>query len=173
MKRYILLILAVTASSAAAVLQETAIEKEVKRLAIPESLTPKGKQPLFMVRADGVQSYKADAKLDWVFQEPQATLRDYRTGEEVGTHAKGPIWVDAKRSKLIGKLIGNEPAPNPDAIDWLLLEGKNENGGLYAKVSHIQRADTWAGKMPSMKPTMAGQVANVPYQATYIFWGEP
>jgi len=166
--------LAVVASTfACGVFQEPALEKEVKRLAIPASLTPKGKQPLLMVRADGVLVYKVDEKLTWTLQEAQATLRDYRTGEEIGAHSKGPIWVDAKGSKLTGKLLANEAAPNPDAIDWLLLEAKNENGGRFAKVTHIQRVDTWAGKKPEMRPTKAGQSAKVPYQATYILWGKP
>jgi hypothetical protein len=165
-------ILAACASLAAHSPQETAIEKEVKRLAIPASLTPKGKQPLFMVRADGFQIYKADGKREWIFQEPQATLRDYRTGEEVGAHSKGPVWVDTKGSKLVGKVVGSEPAPNPEAIPWLLVVVKNENGGHYARVTHIQRVDTWAGKKPAVGPTKPDETHKVPYQATYIFWGD-
>jgi hypothetical protein len=172
MRFVILFILAAYASLVAAAPQESAVDKEVKRLAIPQSLTPKGKRPLFMVRADGVQIYEADAKLEWIFQAPKATLRDYRTGAEVGTHDKGPVWVDAKGSKLTGKLIASEPAPNAEAIAWLLLEVKNDNGGRYAKVTHIQRVDTWAGLKPTARPTQSGEIARVPYQATYIFWGD-
>src|SRR5579864_7212054 len=157
MARYMLFILAACSSLAAEVQQDTAIKKEVKRLAIPGKLTPKGKEPLFMVRAEGVQIYKADAKMEWEFQAPEATLRNYRTGEEVGSHSKGPIWVDVKGSKLTGKGIGSDPAPNPQAIPWLLLEVKNENGGSYAKVTHIQRVDTWAGLKPSVRPTKPGE----------------
>jgi hypothetical protein len=172
MGRYLVLTLAAWASLAADAPPDTVIEKEEKRLAIPATLMPKGKQPLFIVRADGVQIYKADAKLAWEFQAPKATLRDYRTGEEVGSHSKGPVWVDAKGSKLTGKGIGSEPAPNPEAIPWLLLEVKNANGGQYAKVTHIQRVDTWAGLKPVAGPTKVGETIEVPYQATYIFWGE-
>lgn len=165
-------ILAACATVAVELAPVTATEKEVERLAIPASLTPKGKRPLFMVRADGVQIYKANAKLEWEFQAPEATLRDYRTGERVGTHSEGPVWVDPKGSKLTGKGIGSEAAPNPRAIPWLLLEVKNEKGGSYAKVTHIQRVDTWAGLKPSVEPTKAGEAVRVPYQATYVFWGD-
>ena len=123
-------------------------------------------------RAEGVQIYQADARREWQFQAPQATLRDYRTGEVVGSHSRGPVWVDGKGSKLTGKSIGSEPAPNPAAIPWLLLEVKNENGGAYARVTHVQRVETWAGLKPAVRPTKAGETIKVPYQATYIFWGD-
>ncbi len=161
-----------SASLSADPAEETAIAKEVSRLAIPAILTPKAKQPLFIVRADGVQVYKAGAKLDWEFQAPSATLRDYRTGEPVGTHSKGPVWIDAKGSKLTGKVLASAPAPNPQAVPWLLLEVSNSNGGRYAKVTHIQRVDTWAGLKPAAAPANAGQSVEVPYQATYVFWGD-
>lgn len=170
------LLMVVTTVFAALQLQDSqqvaAIEKEVSRLAIPSSLMPKGKHPFFMVRADGVQIYKADAKLAWKFEAPRATLRNYRTGEEVGSHSKGPVWVDAKGSLLTGKKLMDAPAPNPEAIPWLLLEVKNSNGGRYAKVSHVQRVDTWGGLEPIVAPTKADQTVEVPYQATYVFWGD-
>jgi hypothetical protein len=139
-------------------------------------LLPKGKKPLFIVRAEGVQIYKAkmvDGNLEWVFQAPEATLFDYRSGERVGTHSKekGPVWVDNAGSKLTGKPIANDNAPNESAIPWLLLETKNPNGGKFAKVSHIQRVDTWAGQSPAKKPAKAGEEKKVRYQATYIFLG--
>jgi internalin A len=175
MRHAIVLVLIACASPAVFGQQQMAIEKEVNRLAIPQDLMPKGKQPLFLVRAEGVQIYQANEKLQWVFQSPQAKLLDYRTGAEVGSHSKepkGPIWVDGKGSKLTGNKIRDKVAPNEEAIDWLLLEVNNENGGDYAKVTHIQRVDTWAGRMPTIKPTKVEETVRVPYQATYIFWGE-
>jgi hypothetical protein len=175
MRYVIMLALFACATLSAFAQQQTTLEKEVKRLAIPQALMPKGKLPLFMVRAEGVQIYQANDKLEWVFQAPEAKLLDYRTGAKVGSHAKelkGPIWVDGKGSKLTGNLVAKKEAPNAEAIPWLLLEVKNENGGAYAKVTHIQRVDTWAGQMPAVGPAKAGETARVPYQATYIFWGD-
>ena len=151
------------------------LQKEVERLRIPEKLVPRQKQPLFMVRAEGVQIYEAkekDGAVQWVFQAPQATLMDYVTGEKIGAHSKGPTWVDNDGSKLTGTMIASEAAPNADAIPWLLLEVKNENGGRYSKVTNIQRVDTWAGRAPGAAPTKAGETKEVRYQATYVLWGD-
>ena len=49
---------------------------------------------------------------------------------------------------------------------------KTENQGRFAKVTHVQRVDTWAGRPPAAAPVKAGDVQEVPYQATYILWGE-
>jgi hypothetical protein len=171
MLRHIMLIVTACFLQAAGPLNE-GTQKEVSRLRIPEKLTPKGERPLFMVRAEGVQLYKASAQLEWVFQAPRATLLDYTTGEKVGTHGEGPVWVDNDGSRLSGKAIANEPAPNAEAIPWLLLQVKNENGGRYARVKHIQRVDTWAGRAPAARPTRAGEMKEVRYQATYVFWGD-
>jgi hypothetical protein len=155
--------------------QDTVVEKELQRLRIPEKLIPRGKLALFMVRAEGVQIYGAqvkDGKSAWVLQAPRATLLDYQTGEQVGTHSKGPTWMDSDGGKLTGKLLENNPAPNPNAIPWLLLEVASEGGGRFAKVTHIQRVDTWAGKAPAAAPTKMGETKEVRYQATYVFWGD-
>jgi hypothetical protein len=49
---------------------------------------------------------------------------------------------------------------------------KDENGGSYAKVTHVQRVDTWGGLKPAASPATADEIVKVPYQATYIFWGD-
>jgi hypothetical protein len=172
MKIRALLILLACVSIAASEPTDMALDKEVKRLAIPEKLMPAGKQPLFIFRAQGVQIYKADAQQQWVLAGPDAKLMDYRTGAVVGTHSKGPVWVDASGSKLAGKLLQTVAAPNPQAVAWLLLAVKNENGGRFANVTHIQRVDTWGGMKPAAPPTGPTDTVSMPYQATYIFWGD-
>jgi Protein of unknown function (DUF3455) len=158
--------------------KDAVLEKELERLRIPEKLTPKGKRALFLVRAEGVQKYRAEQKageLQWVLQGPEAVLFDYKTGEKVGTHSKGPngpIWVDSDGGKLTGKVRASEPAPNPQAIPWLLLDATSENGGRFAKVTQIQRVDTWAGQAPAGRPESVKEAADVHYQATYVFWGD-
>src|SRR5262249_40212581 len=148
---------------------DQALQHELKRLAIPKELTPVGKQPLFLVRAEGVQIYVAKMKgqkPQWELQGPKAVLLDFHTGEQVGTHAKGPVWVDSNGSKLSAvKRLHKATAPNPAAVDWLLLNVKNDNGGRFAKVTHIQRVDTWAGLAPAMGPNQVGQTTEVRYQA--------
>jgi hypothetical protein len=176
--RMILVMSAGVALAVNARAQDRAPEKEVQRLRIPSSVTPKGKEPLFMLRAEGVQIYHAvekDGKPAWVLHAPRAVLFDYRTGAKIGTHSKGPkgpIWQDSSGSKLTGKLLESSHAPNPDAIPWLLLEATSEGGGRFAKVTHIQRVDTWAGKAPAAPPANLGETREIRYQATYVFWGD-
>ena len=134
----------------------------------------KGKQPLLMLRGEGVQIYSGEevkGSLEWVLKAPEARLLNYQTGEEVGTHSKGPIWIDADGGKLRGKKLAEVAAPNASAVPWLLLEVKSENRGRFAKVTNIQRVDTWGGQPPAIKPTKAGELKEVRYEATYVFLG--
>jgi Protein of unknown function (DUF3455) len=153
--------------------------KEVERLKVPAKLMPRQGKVLFLLRAEGTQKYEGqlkDGKLQWVFQAPRAVLRDYDTGEKVGTHskaAKGPVWEGTDRSKVEGKLIASERAPNGTAIPWLLLEATGDGKGRFGKVSFIARVDTWAGGPPTTPPARAGAVKEVHYQATYVFFGKP
>ncbi len=151
-----------------------AAEKEVKRLAIPERLTPRGKSPLFLLRAEGVQVYRAEKKggdLVWAFQEPEAVLLDFRTGDKAGTHGKGPFWADGDGGRVTAKLVTSAPAPAAGAVAWLLLEVTGEPTGRFAKVTHIQRIDTWAGQPPAAPPKKEGETCKARYHATYAFWG--
>jgi hypothetical protein len=178
MLRNALLIVAFGISMAVGSPQDASIQTELSRLSVPEKLVPKDKQALFLFRAEGLQIYgteEKEGKLQWVLQEPRADLLDYRTGEKVGTHAKGPggpVWTDNAGSKLTGKRLANEPAPNASAVDWLLLEVKSENGGRFAKVTNIQRVDTWGGKPPAAAPAKAGETKEVRYEATYVLLGD-
>lgn len=155
--------------------QDNGIQKELDRLHIPATLLPKDERPLFLFRAEGVQTYTAvekDGKLQWgPASIPEAKLFDYRTGEQVGTHSEGPVWEDKDGSKLRGKKIAAENAPNAGAIPWLLLEVKSEKDGRLSKVMHIQRVDTWAGLAPEAPPKKAGDTQAVKYEATYVFLG--
>jgi preprotein translocase subunit SecD len=155
--------------------EDTAVQRELARLNVPEKLVPKGKQALFMTRGEGVQIYAAedkDGKLVWSLKAPRADLLDYKTGDKVGTHSAGPIWVDNDGGKLTGKKLDGADSPNPDAVQWLLLEVKAEGGGRYAHVTHILRLDTWGGKAPASAPAKAGDAHETRYEATYVFLGD-
>lgn len=155
--------------------QDSPIQHETARLGAPENLVPANKHALFMARGEGVQIYAAeekDGKLAWVFKSPRADLFDYKTGEKVGVHSAGPTWVDVDGGKLTGKKLESVDAPNADAVPWLLLEAKAENGGRYSHVTHIQRLDTWGGRAPTAAPTKAGETREVRYEATYVFLGD-
>jgi hypothetical protein len=173
--RYLFVIFLCATPLAAAEVKETAGEKYVKRLAVPEKLMPRGKSLLFLLRAEGVQVYRAEKKggeLVWVFQEPDAILLDYETGEKVGTHGKGPFWADSDGGKILGTSPQSVPSPSDGAVPWLLLEAKGTPTGRFAKVTHVQRIDTWSGQPPTAKPKEEGEIKKVRYHATYAFWGE-
>src|SRR5262249_8011492 len=144
--RHLSAVLLLTTALAAAEPKQTAAEKELKRLAVPEKLMPEGKSLLFLLRAEGAQGYRAEQKegeLVWVFQEPDAVLFDHDTGEKAGTHGKGPFWADSDGGKLFGASPKSSPSPRAGAVPWLLLETKGKPTGRFAKVTHVQRIDTW------------------------------
>jgi hypothetical protein len=173
--RYLSVLILCATSLVAEEASETTAEKTVKRLAVPEELMPRGKSPLFLLRAEGVQVYRAEKKGDdlvWVFQEPDALLLDFETGEKVGTHGKGPFWADSEGGKIIGTSPQSVPAPDMGAVPWLLLETKGTPTGRFAKVTHVQRLDTWGGQPPTAKPKEEGETKKIRYHATYAFWGE-
>jgi hypothetical protein len=175
MMRCAVLLLAVAQSIRADTPKDSSAVKELERLKVPVKLIPKKGQPLFLLRAEGVQIYKGmetDGNLQWVLDAPNAVLLDYDTGEKVGTHSRGPVWEETDGSKVKGDRLAAEKAPNPSAIDWLLLKGAGDGGkGRFGEVTFIARIDTWAGRAPATKPDKAGAVKEVRYQATYIFYG--
>ena len=143
--------------------------------AVPAPLATSGEQVLFRLRGEGVQIYvgaEKDGRLQWVLQAPQADLLDYRTGEKVGTHGAGPTWTAADGSTLEGTKVASADAPDADAVPWLLLATKAENGGRFANVTHIQRVDTWGGRAPAGPPAQVGETRQVRYEATYVLLGD-
>ena len=170
----LVVLLPMTASSP----QDSVIQKEVDRLSVPANLAPAGKRPLFLFRAEGVQTYTAEekeGKVQWgAAAVPEAKLFDFRTGEQLGTHSSGPVWQDAggsKISKVKDSKPVSAPAPNASAIPWLLIDVKSESGERFAKVTNVQRLDTWGGLAPIAPPKKAGDTQAVKYEATYVFWG--
>ena len=97
-----------------------------------------------------------------------------------GTQQYCPSW----RSPTDGSTVwgeksasvaaGNDPAcPNKDSIACLLLKAVATGGvqpaGLFLRTTFVQRLGTSGGSAPDTACT-AGQVALVPYRATYIFY---
>jgi Protein of unknown function (DUF3455) len=141
---------------------------------------PPGLVVLFRARAEGVQIYRCQQRadnadqFDWVFKAPRADLFDDH-GQKLGTHSAGPVWVAADGSKVAAKMEKTVPAPDANAIPWLLLKvNRHEGTGMFGKVKYIQRIDTWAGRAPAEGccVTNVGKEVSVKYQATYLFYGE-
>jgi hypothetical protein len=145
---------------------------------VPAGLQPPAGQVLQLeALARGVQIYECQAKADgsgtaWVFKSPEATLAD-RAGKPLGKHYAGPTWEGLDGSSVVGEVKARDPGPDATAIPWLLLAAKsNSGGGDFGVTKSIQRVATAAGAAPAETCTAdkLGQVARVPYMATYYFY---
>lgn len=146
--------------------------------AVPAALDPPGDAQLFLrLRARGTQIYtcQRDAAGAWAYalKAPEAELLDDRCAR-VGTHFAGPTWaLQVDGSQLSGKKLAEAPAPQSDAISWLLVATTPASPtGMLAPATHIQRVDTVGGKAPSEGCDEAhpGHEVAVPYRATYLYF---
>jgi hypothetical protein len=108
----------------------------------------------------------------WVFTAPKAELRDV-TGKVVGRHYGGPTWEATDGSKVLGTVVAQDAAPDPQAIAWLLLRATSNSGtGMFANVTSIQRIHTKGGKPPTQACGAAqlNQQIGTAYTAEYVFY---
>ncbi len=146
---------------------------------VPASLRPPSGQVVYLeALASGVQIYECLPKpaepstYEWAFRAPEAALVD-RSGRSLGKHYAGPTWESVDGSKVVGESKARDPGPNPSAIPWLLLGAKATMGeGTLGHAKSIQRVQTVGGVAPSepCSAANAGQVARVPYAASYYFY---
>lgn len=146
---------------------------------IPSNLAvPSGHVLLLQAQARGVQIYVCQEKSDspgvfeWVFRAPEAELLNSR-GEHIGRHFAGPTWEGNDGSQVVGAARATANGLSPDAIPWLLLEARSNQGtGVFSTVSFIQRLDTMGGRAPAggCDDAFAGQELRVDYTATYAFY---
>jgi hypothetical protein len=131
--------------------------------------------PFLTLTGKGVQIYtckEVDEAPQWVFEAPDATLFDEKE-IKVGTHTAGPLWKYQDGSTVKGEVIANNPAPNPEAIPWLLLKAVSWQGaGMMTRVDSIRRTDTHGGIAPTTgcDAQHLNAVARIPYTATYTFY---
>jgi hypothetical protein len=144
---------------------------------VPDALRPPAGQSLYIeALATGVQIYecarKADSTYEWKFRAPEAALAD-RSGRSIGKHYAGPTWESTDGSTVAGEVRAKDPGPTPSAIPWLLLTAKENTGsGVFSAARSIQRVATKGGVAPAepCSERNLGQVARVPYTATYEFY---
>src|SRR5205085_3244933 len=122
---------------------------------IPDNLKvpPDGGPLLLQAYGKGVQIYDCPIS-DPPTPKPHAILLegDGDEGDLVAIHFAGPTgpnWQALDGSKVVGKKVAQVPSPDPDGVDWLLLEAiENDGNGLFSQVKHIQRLYTDGGKNP-------------------------
>ena len=140
---------------------------------IPTKLAPPQEHPrLGKYAAKGVQVYVCNAKggaNEWGFKAPEAELTDAQ-GKLFARHYAGPTWEAPDGSKIVGKVLANEPAPKKGAIPWLLLSTESSGSGVLAGVNFVQRVNTSGGLGPTGACPTAGTERRVDYTADYIFY---
>jgi hypothetical protein len=138
-------------------------------------MPPQASTLLLELFADGVQIYACEAKesrLQWSFKGPEANLFD-KQGRQIGTHFGGPTWKLDDGSAVVGEVIAKADAPEPGAIQWLLLRAKSHEGsGTLSAVAYIRRAETKGGVAPGVgcDASHLSEQARIRYSATYQFF---
>jgi hypothetical protein len=129
-----------------------------------------GNKVAFEVFGVGVQMYQWDGA-SWNFVAPAALLyADAGDNGLVGIHFAGPTWESNSGSKVVGTVI-DKCTPDPASIPWLLLKAASTEGpGIFQDVTFLQRLYTVGGIAPNVPGAFVGQVAQVPYTATYVFY---
>ncbi|MCJ2095644.1 DUF3455 domain-containing protein [Methylobacterium sp. J-072] len=132
---------------------------------------PPGSAPIVSLAARGVQIYActaAEGAPAWGAAKPEADLSQ-ADGRVVGRHFEGPTWESQDGSRVVGSVIDQAPAPQPQAVAWLLLSGQATGTGMLAGTRYVLRRDTAGGEKPPGGCT-PGQTARMPYTATYTFY---
>jgi len=140
---------------------------------IPTKLVPPQEGPLVgKYAAKGVQIYVCAVKeggSEWAFKAPEAELVDAQ-GRPFVKHYAGPTWEAPDGSKIVGKIIASEPAPQTSAIPWLLLSANSSGSGVLGGAHVVQRVNTSGGVGPIDACPTAGTERRVNYTADYVFY---
>lgn len=137
---------------------------------------PPGSTAVLQAKGAGVQIYscaEVQGTFKWTLKAPDAKLFD-ESGKQIGTHFAGPTWRLADGSQVEGEVVTSRPAPEPNAVPWLLLRSKpGTTTGKLAGVAFIQRTETRGGAAPGTgcrSPGDLNQLLRVPYSAKYTFF---
>jgi len=164
---------------ATALLGGLSVHAQTSGDSIPPNLAvPSGQTLLLEALAQGVQIYVCRPATDnpsvfaWTLQGPEAELLN-RRGERIGSHFAGPTWAGNDGSQVVGEARESVNSSDPQAIPWLLLQARaNQGTGIFSTVTYIQRLDTAGGRAPAAgcDQAHADQEQRVDYTATYAFY---
>ncbi|BBH71324.1 hypothetical protein ACTI_80090 [Actinoplanes sp. OR16] len=143
---------------------------------VPAELNPPAGNVVHAVlKARGVQIYGCTAGA-WTLIEPAASLTGVtlRPAKKVtALHYRGPSWQSDQDGSLVegdGASAVRAPSAHPDSIPQLRLTAKTtRGGGVFGKVTFIQRLDTVGGLAPAGGCSGSTTTA-VPYRAVYRFF---
>lgn len=119
--------------------------------------------------AEGFQIYTWNGT-DWGAAVPDARLYD-NDGNFVIKHSAGPTWESTSGSKVVGALPPAKVIVDDTAIPWLRLNAAIAEGpGILEGTTYIHRVNTVGGLPPRPAGAFVGEVATIPYTATYFFY---
>ncbi len=138
------------------------------------SIDPPQAERVMTLAASGVQTYScefdAQHHLGWVFRSPQATLFD-SSGHAAVRHGAGPSWEAEDGSRIVGRVVAQQPSETRASIPQLLLEAHSTAGsGTLSSMRYVQRLHTVAGLMPATPCSTEHQLGSSPYLADYVFY---
>jgi hypothetical protein len=164
------------ASTAQAAMSSAEPQASPCRQPLPSAVleVPAGNELDMQLDAVGVQIYTCTSTASgnaWVFRAPEAALYE-RDGQLAGKHYAGPTWESLDGSTVVGARVAGS-SPDASAIPWLLLRAVSHSGaGKMEEITFIQRVATRGGLAPAdgCGASNVGDVARVPYSATYCFY---
>lgn len=138
------------------------------------SIDPPQAERVMTLTASGVQTYScefdAQHHLGWVFRSPQATLFD-SSGHAAVRHGAGPSWEAEDGSRIVGRVVAQQPSETRASIPQLLLETHGTAGsGTLSPVRYVQRVHTVGGLMPATPCSTEHEIGSSPYLADYVFY---
>ena len=139
---------------------------------------PKGAHLVLEVTGRGVQIYSCQSTGEgyrWKFTAPAANLFN-PAGKEIGRHFAGPTWEMQDGSTIVGAVIAQALAPDPQSVPWLLLRVKSQHGaGVLSNVEFVRRVKTQGGAAPAggCDAMHASEQARIKYTAQYLFYSVP
>jgi hypothetical protein len=139
----------------------------------PVLVPPPGNSLVAAFGAAGVQIYRCTGT-EWVFVEPAASLVGTAKGSkgpQTVIHFRGPSWQSSVDGSLVeGAVVASSPVPGSIA-ELLVQSTRNQgDGGIFSRVSFVQRLATSGGVAPAPGPCATGTITGVPYLAVYRFF---
>ena len=109
-----------------------------------------------------------------MFVEPAASLvgtAKGNKGPQTVIHFRGPSWQSSVDGSLVeGTVVASSPVPGSIA-ELLVKSTRNQgDGGIFSRVSFVQRLATSGGVAPAPGPCATGTVTGVQYTAVYRFF---
>jgi len=136
---------------------------------------PRGARLVLDVAARGVQIYSCQQTSEgyrWKFVAPAANLFN-TAGKQIGRHFAGPTWEMQDGSTIVGVVLAQASAPDPQSVPWLLLRVKSQHGaGVLSNIEFVRRINTQGGVAPvrGCDATHASDQARMRYTAHYLFY---